>query len=44
MLPRTVQNGLEIEVNKVFPFANYKQAYQYAEKGGYIGKVVVEID
>jgi len=39
-----IKNGLIIEVNKVFPFADYKEAYQYAEQGGYIGKVVVEID
>lgn len=37
-----IDNGLKIEVNKVFPFADFKEAYQYAEKGGYIGKVVVE--
>jgi len=36
--------GLEIEVNKVFPFEQYKEAYQYAERGGYIGKVAVEIN
>ena len=39
-----IKNGLTLEVNKVFPFADYKEAYQYAEQGGYIGKVVVEID
>jgi NADPH:quinone reductase-like Zn-dependent oxidoreductase len=39
-----IQKGLKIEVNKVFPFAEYKEAYRYAEKGGYIGKVVVEIN
>ena len=39
-----MKNGLDIEVNKVFPFADYKRAYQYAERGGYIGKVVVEIN
>ena len=39
-----IRNGLNIEVNKVFPFVEYKEAYQYAEQGGYIGKVVVEID
>jgi NADPH:quinone reductase-like Zn-dependent oxidoreductase len=38
-----VKNGLQIEINKVFPFAQYKEAYQYAEQGGYIGKVAVEI-
>ncbi|MCF2443429.1 NADP-dependent oxidoreductase [Dyadobacter sp. CY345] len=39
-----VKDGLDIEVNKVFSFAQYKEAYQYAEQGGYIGKVVVEIE
>jgi NADPH:quinone reductase-like Zn-dependent oxidoreductase len=39
-----IKNGLEIEVNKVFAFGDYKEAYQYAEQGGYIGKVVVEIN
>ena len=39
-----LKNGLEIEVNKKFPFAGYKEAYEYAEQGGYIGKVVVEIN
>jgi NADPH:quinone reductase-like Zn-dependent oxidoreductase len=39
-----VKKGVDIEVNKVFPFADYKEAYQYAEQGGYIGKVVVEMD
>jgi NADPH:quinone reductase-like Zn-dependent oxidoreductase len=43
VLLSAVQNGLEIEVNKVFPFAGHKGAYQYAEQGGYVGKVAVEI-
>ncbi|MCF0049046.1 NADP-dependent oxidoreductase [Dyadobacter sp. LJ53] len=38
-----VRNGVDIEVNKIFPFADYTEAYQYAEQGGYIGKVVVEV-
>jgi NADPH:quinone reductase-like Zn-dependent oxidoreductase len=38
-----LKKGLQIEVNKVFQFAQYKQAYQYAEQGGYIGKVALEI-
>ena len=42
-LVSAVKNGLQIEVNKVFPFAEYKEAYQYAEQGGYIGKVAVEV-
>jgi len=44
ILLNAVQHGLQIEVNKVFPFAQYKEAYDYAELGGYIGKVVVEIN
>ncbi|KQT27628.1 hypothetical protein ASG22_20265 [Chryseobacterium sp. Leaf405] len=39
-----VMKGLDIEINKAFPFEQYKEAYQYAEKGGYIGKVAVEIN
>ncbi|RFS15223.1 NAD(P)-dependent alcohol dehydrogenase [Emticicia sp. C21] len=39
-----VNNGLQIEVSKVFPFAQSKEAYQYAEQGGYIGKVVIEFN
>lgn len=38
-----VNGGLEIEVSKVFPFSGSKEAYQYAEKGGVIGKIVIEI-
>ncbi|TDO73117.1 NADPH:quinone reductase-like Zn-dependent oxidoreductase [Flavobacterium chryseum] len=44
VLLSALQNGLEIEVNKVFPFSQYREAYEYAERGGYIGKVVVEIN
>lgn len=44
VLLNALQNGLEIEVNKVFPFSQYREAYEYAERGGYIGKVVVEIN
>jgi NADPH:quinone reductase-like Zn-dependent oxidoreductase len=39
-----VRNGLQIEVNKVFPFAQFKEAYNYAEQGGYIGKVAIEVN
>lgn len=38
-----IDKGLQIEVNKVFPFEQVVEAYQYAEKGGYVGKVVVQI-
>lgn len=44
VLLQALNNGLEIEVNKLFPFAQYKEAYGYAERGGYIGKVVVELN
>lgn len=44
VLLAAIKDGLQIEVNKVFPFAQYKEAYQYAEQGGYIGKVVIAID
>ncbi|MBS7564794.1 NAD(P)-dependent alcohol dehydrogenase [Mucilaginibacter sp. Bleaf8] len=44
ILLNALKNGLQIEVNKVFPFDAYKQAYEYAERGGYIGKVVIELD
>ncbi|MDN3595566.1 NAD(P)-dependent alcohol dehydrogenase [Zunongwangia endophytica] len=43
-LIKAVNEGLQIEVNKVFPFNQFKEAYKYAEKGGVIGKVVVEIN
>lgn len=44
MLLDAVNKGLDIEVNTVFPFEQYQEAYQYAEKGGYIGKVVIELN
>ena len=44
VLLSALKDGLQIEVNKVFPFAQYKEAYQYAEQGGYIGKVAIEIN
>ncbi|MBW7674266.1 NADP-dependent oxidoreductase [Chryseobacterium chendengshani] len=44
VLLKALANGLQIEVNKVFPFDQYQEAYDYAEKGGYIGKVVIEIN
>ncbi len=44
VLLNAVKKGMQIEVNKVFPFAQFKEAYQYAEKGSVIGKVVVEIN
>lgn len=44
VLLNAINNGLQIEVSKVFTFAQYKEAYQYAEQGGYIGKVAIEMD
>jgi len=44
VLLSALDNGLEIEINKVFPFEQYKTAYEYAERGGYIGKVLIEIN
>ena len=44
LLLTAINNGLQIEVNKIFPFTQAKEAYQYAEQGGYVGKVTVEIN
>ena len=44
LLLEAIDAGLQIEVNKVFAFAKTQEAYQYAERGGYVGKVAVEID
>jgi len=43
MLLNAVSNGLQIEVDKVFPFTQSVEAYRYAESGGIIGKVAIEI-
>ena len=43
-LLNAIDAGLQIEVSKVFQFAQFKEAYQYAEQGGYVGKVAVEIN
>jgi NADPH:quinone reductase-like Zn-dependent oxidoreductase len=43
LLSAAIRNGLQIQVSHVFPFAQTKQAYQFAEQGGYIGKVAIEI-
>jgi hypothetical protein len=39
-----LKNGLQIEVSKTFPFTEYKEAYQYAEQGGFVGKVAIEVN
>ncbi len=44
LLTKAIENGLQILVNKVFAFAETKQAYQYAEQGGYSGKVAIELN
>jgi NADPH:quinone reductase-like Zn-dependent oxidoreductase len=44
LLLSAINNGLQIEVSKTFPFAQTQEAYQYAEQGGYIGKVAVELN
>lgn len=43
-LLNAVNNGLQIAVGKIFPFIQAKEAYQYAEKGGLIGKVAIEVN
>jgi NADPH:quinone reductase-like Zn-dependent oxidoreductase len=44
VLLNAINNGLQIEVSKVFPFTQAGQAYRYAESGGVIGKTVIEIN
>jgi NADPH:quinone reductase-like Zn-dependent oxidoreductase len=44
ILLNAVNNGMQIEISKTFPFTQSKEAYQYAEQGGYIGKVAVELN
>ena len=44
VLLNAINNGLQIEVSQVFPFSQFSQAYQYAEKGGIIGKVAIELN
>ncbi|MBO9727094.1 MAG: NADP-dependent oxidoreductase [Chitinophaga sp.] len=44
MLLNAINDGLQIEINKVFSFTQFKEAYQYAEQGGYVGKVALEIN
>ncbi|TLU96989.1 NAD(P)-dependent alcohol dehydrogenase [Dyadobacter luticola] len=38
----SVKHGLDVEIHKVFPFHKFKEAYRYAEQGGYTGKIVIE--
>jgi NADPH:quinone reductase-like Zn-dependent oxidoreductase len=44
LLLSAIHKGLQIEVNKVFHFDQIKEAHQYAEQGGYIGKVAVGLN
>lgn len=37
------QKGLEIPIAKTFAMADFKEAYQFARKGGVVGKVVIAI-
>lgn len=37
------QKGLEIPIAKTFSMADFKEAYQFARKGGVVGKVVITI-
>lgn len=37
------QKGLEIPIAKNFAMADFKQAYQFARKGGIVGKVLISI-
>jgi hypothetical protein len=36
--------GVEIPIYKTFPLSAFKAAYELAEKGGYIGKIVMVIE
>lgn len=44
LLLNAIDSQLQIEVNKVFPFTQSKEAYEYAERGGYVGKVVIGVN
>ncbi|WP_207513740.1 NAD(P)-dependent alcohol dehydrogenase [Longitalea luteola] len=44
ILLNAIDAGLQIVVSKVFRFAQYREAYQYAENGGYVGKIAVELN
>jgi NADPH:quinone reductase-like Zn-dependent oxidoreductase len=44
LLLNAINNGLQIQVSKAFPFVQSREAYEYAEKGGYIGKVAIELN
>lgn len=37
------QKGLEVPIAKQFCFAEFQEAYQFAKKGGVVGKVIISI-
>lgn len=39
-----VNKGVDIEINRTFPLEQFKEAYKFAEKGGYVGKVTIEMN
>jgi NADPH:quinone reductase-like Zn-dependent oxidoreductase len=39
-----IDKGLEIEVSRVFLLSEFREAYQFAEKGGFIGKIAIETE
>ena len=43
-LIKSIESGHRVEVSRVFGFADYKEAYRFAEQGGCNGKVVVEVN
>ncbi len=43
-LLNAISKGLQIEVSKTFAFNQAKEAYKYAEKGGYPGKIAIEVN
>ncbi|WP_185960579.1 hypothetical protein [Pedobacter westerhofensis] len=43
VLLNAVNKGMEIKVDKVFPFSQSGAAYQYTERDGVTGKVVIEL-
>jgi len=43
VLQNAIDKGLQIEINKIFPFTQSVEAYDYAEKGGVVGKVAIKL-
>ena len=42
--PAIQPNHVLVKVKAVFPFSHSREAYEYAEKGSIIGKVVIALD